>query len=454
MVLFPLLFSCIQPVSTQCESGRYCPFEFQCAANDDVCIKVGGCGDGIINPANDEVCDDGNNKGGDGCSADCKSKETCGNGVIDTNRLEVCDDGNNVDGDGCSADCRSNETCGNGVVDLLEECDNGKDNGNEGNCLVGCIFARCGDGFMDKQGPQVELCDPGTGSVSCNPDCTPSQCGDGKVNPSAGEECDDGNQSNDDDCLITCRVARCGDGYVDAKGPEAEQCDPKYDWTCNSDCTRTLCGDGIVNVWAGEECDDGNTIETDGCVACKRAFCGDGYVRSTEMCDDGNADVCGTCSRWCGIKQPPQTAKGRIIAVGEIDLKSSGETFTVANNEQEFVFEFNKGNTPVEDHISIGLPNNSQSADFVARRIMEEINARDSLPFKAEIDPTNLKAVILIAKKAGSSGNYRITKHVSAKDFKVEPLSGGSAYDCPKGTGCKQNEDCEHGLQCLSGVCK
>ena len=36
---------------------------------------------------------------------------------------EVCDDGNNIDGDGCSADCTSNERCGNGHLDPGEQCD-------------------------------------------------------------------------------------------------------------------------------------------------------------------------------------------------------------------------------------------------------------------------------------------------------------------------------------------
>jgi cysteine-rich repeat protein len=71
-----------------------------------------------------EICDDGNNVSGDGCSKGCKTIEApyacplvgkcmlnCGNGIfegIDT-RLgltgtenEQCDDGNKVSGDGCS----------------------------------------------------------------------------------------------------------------------------------------------------------------------------------------------------------------------------------------------------------------------------------------------------------------------------------------------------------------
>lgn len=38
---------------------------------------------------------------------------SCGDGVLDSG--EVCDDGNNIDGDGCSADCS--------YIDPLYSCD-------------------------------------------------------------------------------------------------------------------------------------------------------------------------------------------------------------------------------------------------------------------------------------------------------------------------------------------
>lgn len=58
----------------------------------------------------------------------------------------------------------------------------------------------------------------------------PPVCGSGVVGP--GEECDDGNDSDEDACLNDCTAASCGDGFV----------------------------------WAGmEECDDGNLDDGDGC---------------------------------------------------------------------------------------------------------------------------------------------------------------------------------------------
>ncbi|HEX5057819.1 MAG TPA: hypothetical protein VFV99_00605, partial [Kofleriaceae bacterium] len=48
----------------------------------------------------------------------------CGNGELELALGERCDDGNTVSGDGCSADCVSREVCGDGYADKLggEEC--------------------------------------------------------------------------------------------------------------------------------------------------------------------------------------------------------------------------------------------------------------------------------------------------------------------------------------------
>eukprot|EP00961_Rhodomonas_salina_P180489 2436330-Rhodomonas_salina.1 len=61
-----------------------------------------------------------------------------------------------------------------------------------------------------------------------------------------------------------------------------------------------MCGDGVVNDAGAEECDDGNSIDADGCTTCTLDVCGDGIVNnnSTEECDDGNnatGDGCSLC---------------------------------------------------------------------------------------------------------------------------------------------------------------
>ena len=97
------------------------PFE-QCdegAANSDepdaTCRKscrTQACGDGIVDPAHGEQCDDGNLYPGDGCTGGCVV-EACGNGIVDLELVagsfvpaEACDDGENgLSHDGCAPLC-------------------------------------------------------------------------------------------------------------------------------------------------------------------------------------------------------------------------------------------------------------------------------------------------------------------------------------------------------------
>jgi cysteine-rich repeat protein len=80
-----------------------------------------------------------------------------------------------------------------------------------------------------------------------------------------------------------------------------------------------LCGNGRVDP--GEECDDGNTLNGDGCssqcklddpcwdcwcpgspVCVNRTICGNGILTSDEECDDGNITSGDGCSESCQIE--------------------------------------------------------------------------------------------------------------------------------------------------------
>jgi cysteine-rich repeat protein len=64
------------------------------------------CGDGTVNPPAEE-CDEGpnnSNASGAPCRLDC-SLSGCGDGVLDSAFGEACDDGNRRAGDGCSREC-------------------------------------------------------------------------------------------------------------------------------------------------------------------------------------------------------------------------------------------------------------------------------------------------------------------------------------------------------------
>ncbi|TNF32389.1 MAG: hypothetical protein EP329_10395 [Deltaproteobacteria bacterium] len=202
-----------------------------CVVCGEACQEVSGavrrCGDGTIDEANGEACDDGganSNATPDACREDC-SAPRCGDGVQDSG--ERCDDGNDVEDDGCTGSC-DDRFCGDGDVDEGEACDPAAD--PAGDCAygdVGCTRCRA-----DCAGPRTDA---------------GSWCGDGRVDLDHGEVCDDGNDYAELCAYGMTGCAVCGAGCRPTAG------------------TATWCGDGMVDGLNGEICDDGNTRDHDGC---------------------------------------------------------------------------------------------------------------------------------------------------------------------------------------------
>ncbi|MDX2052202.1 MAG: DUF4215 domain-containing protein [Polyangiaceae bacterium] len=136
------------------------------------------CGDGVV--ASNEACDKGANDGSyGGCNMDCTLGPRCGDGVVQAAAGEACDDGLNLTSHaasatagGCAPDCKKPGFCGDGVVDSVfgEACDDGANVGGYGKCAPEC---RAGE-----------------------------YCGDGKIN--GQEQCDDGNKAAGDGCSPGC----------------------------------------------------------------------------------------------------------------------------------------------------------------------------------------------------------------------------------------------------------
>ena len=208
----------------------------------------------------------------------------CGNGALDAD--EECDDANLINGDGCTATCLV-EFCGDGTINnaaVGEECDDGN--------------AADGDGC----------------SAACTIEIAPG-CGDGTLD--AGEECDDGNLLDGDGCSLSCVVEFCGDGVVNNAG--TEECEPPDTSTCTSLCTTRapLCGDGVLTP--PEQCEDGNTVDGDGCSAtCTIEIptgCGNGVIEAGEQCDDGNLADGDGCAFDCSYEGGADlTQSGTIVA--------------------------------------------------------------------------------------------------------------------------------------------
>ncbi|MFO7177081.1 MAG: DUF4215 domain-containing protein [Pseudomonadota bacterium] len=337
------------------------------------------CGNGELDE--DEECDDGNSRPGDGCSGICTQEPNyncptpgercvstirCGDGVL--GGQEHCDDGNEESGDGCSDECVvepgwgcavpgepctpvATAECGDGVVNAGEVCDDGNTNPNDG----------CTD--------ECEVTPGYTCSIPGEPCVLTDFCGDGEVTLLLGEECDDGNAEGGDGCSAQCRVEAnyrcpepgepcvstvvCGDRRVegdetcdDGNDPPksgdgcSARCELEPGWECPPGAAcRPICGDGIVV--GREQCDDGDLDNGDGCSSlcqlepgwacsgepstCKKTVCGDGVREGLEPCDDGNNDLGDGCTPFCEIE--PDCSGGECVsACGDgIRLSSDDE---------------------------------------------------------------------------------------------------------------------------------
>ncbi len=310
------------------------------------------CGNHIVEAG--EACDDGNvitetQEGCVGygqvctsCQSDCSTLLTfkgpyCGDGMVQAANHEQCDDGNTVTETTsscaaydkecvtCKADCSGELTlkgpsCGDGVVQSSNEaCDDGN-TVTETDAVCSVYGQTC---------------------KTCKSDCSAElilkgpRCGDGMIQSDNHEQCDDANEVNIDACLNTCVLAQCGDGALregfeiceDGNTVNETACPygTKTCTSCNASCTATLnlvgpyCGDGVVQASDHEICDDKNNVtETDAdcsgynqvCTTCKSdclaAFtikgprCGDGIVqREHEQCDDGNTNNNDACLNTC-----------------------------------------------------------------------------------------------------------------------------------------------------------
>ncbi|MBR4985690.1 MAG: DUF4215 domain-containing protein [Proteobacteria bacterium] len=159
-----------------CQNGA-CQFTDAYKTGDAKCLncRISGCGDGIVDNAAKEECDDGNLSDEDMCTSKCTLPK-CGDGIVSPAIGEVCDDGIN---DGAYGHCGFGCTyaapkCGDGIVDALhgEVCDDGPNaEGGYGKCSNACRYeSYCGDGIVQEE---YEQCDSGdeNGKGSCSAQC-------------------------------------------------------------------------------------------------------------------------------------------------------------------------------------------------------------------------------------------------------------------------------------------
>ncbi len=238
------------------------------------------CGDGYINKAADEECEDGNEVDGDGCTQcrlDCKSDSDCDDGES-CNGSEACDTSSHV--------CLPAAPAADGTACQLS-------GGAEGACNGGvCVKAGCGNGVKDGS----EQCDDGnqTNGDGCENDCTWScqsdaDCDDN--NPCTGAETCDKSDPKKPICkpgvAVSCTSSKPGcTGACDSNSGQCVFADnDKDDVGCDKDCEDNdpsifpgakECADGKDN-----DCDPGTPDGKDGDCKCYVDKDGDGFSSST-----------------------------------------------------------------------------------------------------------------------------------------------------------------------------
>lgn len=208
-----------------------------CALEDDAdCLSA--CGDGILQEG--ELCD------GD-CPRACDDEDPC---TVDTytGSVETCDaiciyepapcggeDGCCSQGCTIEDDVDCLPTCGDGVLDEGEVCD--------GNCPTSCE-----DG---------NLCTDDT--LTGDADTCDALCAFAPI------PCDDGVPCTVDTCVAGSGCVHTGDDSLCASGEPCvtDTCDAATG--CTSILEEICCGNGLIEDV--EECDDGNTVDGDGCSA-------------------------------------------------------------------------------------------------------------------------------------------------------------------------------------------
>ena len=224
--------ACTEGETMPCSSGKY-----TCKMGTVSCVngKFSGQCQGEVQ-GTEETCDGKDN--------DCDGTPDNGGDALCTGGRHCaaaagCVECNNDDA--CKSD---SDACNTGYCDLARhECkprpkpDHTKcsSSGTSGVCRGGSCFNGCIDA-TDCNSSIKEQCEQGRCVV-------PIECGNSKVE--AGEECDDGNRSNNDNCLNTCKIAKCGDGFLNQSvGPRnapIESCEKNVDQANEYTCDYARC---------------------------------------------------------------------------------------------------------------------------------------------------------------------------------------------------------------------
>jgi len=185
--------------------------------------------------------------------------------------------------------------------------------------------------------------------------------GDGRTDDASTprEDCDtagdeDGNGLADCDDPVCASARSCQPTCGNDRREPGEECDDGNTVDgdgCDSNCTLPRCCNAIQDP--GEECDDGNTIEGDGCDSnCTLPRCGNGIVDTSERCDDGNLANGDGCDSRCASSAVVYVKASNTRADHELGMavaiSADGSTLAVG--------------APLEDSAATGIDGDQSDA--------------------------------------------------------------------------------------------